>query len=111
MRIHTVSWSIVSGICDKKLIIILRNDGARKNAGRVAKQGFGSYGSAGGHKSMARAEISLTDAREPAVDFRDPQKLVNWIITRTEKRSLRKAAGTKPESAAKPAFAEDKSNG
>jgi nanoRNase/pAp phosphatase (c-di-AMP/oligoRNAs hydrolase) len=54
MRIHTVSWSIVSGICDKKLVIILRNDGTRKNAGRVAKEGFSGFGSAGGHKSMAR---------------------------------------------------------
>jgi nanoRNase/pAp phosphatase (c-di-AMP/oligoRNAs hydrolase) len=111
MRIHTVSWSIVSGICEKKLVIILRNDGARKNAGRVAKQGFGAYGSAGGHKSMARAEISLADAREPAVDFKDPQKLVNWIISRTEKRTLRKPAGPKPEAAAKPSPAESKPNG
>lgn len=111
MRIHTVSWSIVSGICDKKLVIILRNDGARKNAGRVAKQGFGGFGSAGGHKSMARAEISLTDAREPAVDFKDAQKVVSWIITRTEKRTLRKAVGTKPEAAAKLSSGESKPNG
>ena len=111
MRIHTVSWSIVSGICEKKLIIIFRNDGARRNAGRVAKEGFGSLGSAGGHKSMARAEISLADAREPAVDFKDPQKLLNWIITRSEKRAQRKAAGPKPEAAAKPALTEAKPSG
>jgi nanoRNase/pAp phosphatase (c-di-AMP/oligoRNAs hydrolase) len=110
MRIHTVSWSIVSGICEKKLIIIFRNDGARRNAGRVAKEGFGSLGSAGGHKSMARAEISLADAREPAVDFKDPQKLLNWIITRSEKRAQRKTAGPKPE-AAKPALTEAKPSG
>ncbi len=110
MRIHTVSWSIVSGICEKKLVIIFRNDGARRNAGRVAKEGFGSLGSAGGHKSMARAEISLADAREPAVDFKDPQKLLNWIITRSEKRAQRKTAGPKPE-AAKPALTETKPSG
>jgi nanoRNase/pAp phosphatase (c-di-AMP/oligoRNAs hydrolase) len=33
MRVNTVTWSIVSGICDKKLTIIFRNDGIRKNAG------------------------------------------------------------------------------
>ena len=38
MRIVSVTWSIVSGTCDKKLIIIFRNDGIRKNAGNVAKK-------------------------------------------------------------------------
>ena len=57
MRIHTVSWSIVSGTCDQKLVIIFRNDGQRKNAGRVAKESFGGFGSAGGHRTIARAEI------------------------------------------------------
>lgn len=106
MRIHTVSWSIVSGICDKRLVIILRNDGARKNAGRVAKEGFGGFGSAGGHKTMARAEINLADAKEPALDSKDAPRLLNWIISRTEKRARPKAAGGRPESAARPAAAE-----
>jgi nanoRNase/pAp phosphatase (c-di-AMP/oligoRNAs hydrolase) len=105
MRIHTVSWSIISGVCDKKLVVIFRNDGARKNAGRVAQEGFGSFGSAGGHKTMARAEINLVDSKEPGIDFKDPRKVLNWIITRTEKRTGRKA------SAAKPATAENSPNG
>jgi nanoRNase/pAp phosphatase (c-di-AMP/oligoRNAs hydrolase) len=111
MRIHTVSWSIVSGICEKKLIIIFRNDGARKNAGRVAKEGFGSFGSAGGHKSVARAEISLIEAKEPFVDVKDPHKLLSWIITRTEKRTQRKAASPKTEVVAKAASTEGKPDG
>jgi nanoRNase/pAp phosphatase (c-di-AMP/oligoRNAs hydrolase) len=105
MRIHTVSWSIISGVCDKKLVVIFRNDGARKNAGRVAQEGFGSFGSAGGHKTMARAEINLVDSKEPGIDFKDPRKVLNWIITRTEKRTGRKA------SAATPATAENSPNG
>lgn len=105
MRIHTVSWSIVSGICDKKLVVIFRNDGARINAGRIAQEGFGSFGSAGGHKTMARAEINLIDSKEPGIDFKDSRRVLNWIITRTEKRAGRKA------SAAKPAAAENSPNG
>jgi len=105
MRIHTVSWSIVSGICDKKLVVIFRNDGARINAGRIAQEGFGSFGSAGGHKTMARAEINLVDSKEPGIDFKDSRRVLNWIITRTEKRAGRKA------SAAKPAAAENSPNG
>jgi nanoRNase/pAp phosphatase (c-di-AMP/oligoRNAs hydrolase) len=103
MRIYTVTWSIVSGICDKKLVIIFRNDGARKNAGRVAQEGFGGFGSAGGHKTAARAEISLADSKEPGIDFRDPRKVLSWIITRTEKRTHREAAAPKANAAEKPA--------
>ena len=99
MRIHTVSWSIVSGVCDKKLVVIFRNDGARKNAGRVAQEGFGSFGSAGGHKTMARAEINLVDSKEPGIDFKDPRKVLSWVITRTEKRTGRKASPPRPATA------------
>ena len=86
MRINTVTWSIVSGICDKKLAIIFRNDGIRKNAGKVAKEGFGKLGNAGGHKNMARAEIALNDLKEH-VDTRDDKKLLSWIIGRTARRA------------------------
>jgi nanoRNase/pAp phosphatase (c-di-AMP/oligoRNAs hydrolase) len=86
MRINTVTWSIVSGICDKKLTIIFRNDGIRKNAGKVAKEGFGKLGNAGGHKNMARAEIALNDLKQH-VDFRDDKKMQAWIIARTARRA------------------------
>jgi len=86
MRVNSVTWSVVSGICDQKLVIIFRNDGIRKNAGRVAKEGFGQLGSAGGHKNMARAEIALTDLKN-RIDHRDDAKLQSWIISRTERKS------------------------
>jgi nanoRNase/pAp phosphatase (c-di-AMP/oligoRNAs hydrolase) len=85
MRINTVTWSIVSGICDRKLTIIFRNDGIRKNAGKVAKEGFGKLGNAGGHKNMARAEIALNDLKEH-VDVRNDNRLLSWIIGRTARR-------------------------
>ena len=86
MRVNTVTWSIVSGICEKKLTIIFRNDGIRKNAGKVAREGFGKLGNAGGHKNMARAEIALNDLKE-RVDARDDQRLLSWIIGRTARRA------------------------
>jgi nanoRNase/pAp phosphatase (c-di-AMP/oligoRNAs hydrolase) len=91
MRINTVTWSIVSGVCDKKLTIIFRNDGIRKNAGKVAKEGFGKLGNAGGHKNMARAEIALSDLKEQVdIDARDEKKLQSWIISRTARGVERK---------------------
>jgi nanoRNase/pAp phosphatase (c-di-AMP/oligoRNAs hydrolase) len=86
MRINSVTWSIVSGTCEKKLIIIFRNDGIRKNAGKLAKAGFGQLGSAGGHKNMARAEITLSELKD-SVDYKDEKKLVQWVINRIEKRA------------------------
>jgi len=89
MRVHSVNWSIVSGLYDKKLIIILRNDGLRKNAGNVSKNSFGLIGSAGGHKNMARAEISFENLKG-TIDYRDDKKLLSWIIQNIEKRAGKK---------------------
>ena len=86
MKISSVNWSIVSGLYDKKLVLVFRNDGLRKDAGKVAKQGFGQIGSAGGHKSMARAEIPFTHLKE-VVDYKDDKKLLRWIINKIEKRA------------------------
>ena len=85
MRVNTINWSIVSGISENKLTVIFRNDGIRKNAGRVAKEGFGQLGSAGGHKSMARAEIRLTQLKE-VIDYKDEKKLLRWIISQIKKK-------------------------
>jgi nanoRNase/pAp phosphatase (c-di-AMP/oligoRNAs hydrolase) len=49
MRLDTVNWSIASGLCDRRLTVVFRNDGLRRNAGKVASESFGAFGSAGGH--------------------------------------------------------------
>lgn len=84
MRINTVNWSIVSGLYNKKLIVVFRNDGLHGDTGKVAKECFDHLGSAGGHKSMARAEIPLT-ALDGIVDYMDDEKIVRWIIQQVEK--------------------------
>jgi nanoRNase/pAp phosphatase (c-di-AMP/oligoRNAs hydrolase) len=88
-RVQSVRWTVISGLYNNKLIIIFRNDGLRKNAGKVAAQSFGLVGSAGGHKSMARAEIPVKVIKD-LVDFRDDKKLLRWIINRIEKRAEKK---------------------
>lgn len=90
MRIDTVNWSIVSGVYQRKLTVIFRNDGIRKDAGALAKRSFGRWGSAGGHKSAARAEISL-EALEAVTSVKDQTKLARWILQRIEKKG---AGGT-----------------
>ena len=89
MKISSVDWSIVSGLYSKKLIVVFRNDGLRKDAGKVAKLSFGQIGSAGGHKSMARAEIPFEVLKE-VVDYKDDKKLLRWIINKIEKKAGKK---------------------
>lgn len=59
LKIHDISWSIISGIYEENLIIVVRNDGYRKDAGKIVRKAFGGMGCAGGHSAMARAEIPM----------------------------------------------------
>jgi nanoRNase/pAp phosphatase (c-di-AMP/oligoRNAs hydrolase) len=60
MRLAEVTWSYVSGIYVDKAIIVARNAGFRGDAGKRVQKLFGGLGgTAGGHRSAARAEIPL----------------------------------------------------
>ncbi|MBM4295968.1 MAG: phosphoethanolamine methyltransferase [Deltaproteobacteria bacterium] len=61
MRAGEISWTIMGGIYQDKLVVIFRNDGLRKNAGRLAHKAFGRLGAAGGHAASARAEVPLSN--------------------------------------------------
>lgn len=86
MKVNAVKWSIVSGVFGDQLIVVFRNDGVRKSAGKVAKQIFGCFGSAGGHKSMARAEIQLSEIEEH-VNHKNEKEMLEWIISSIEMRT------------------------
>jgi nanoRNase/pAp phosphatase (c-di-AMP/oligoRNAs hydrolase) len=86
LKVNTVNWTIVSGLHQRKLVVIFRNDGLRKNAGTLAKEGFGRWGSAGGHKSAARAEVPLS-AIEEQVDATDRKKMAQWIMRQLTKKA------------------------
>jgi nanoRNase/pAp phosphatase (c-di-AMP/oligoRNAs hydrolase) len=78
MKIHDIAWAVVSCTHQGRLVIIVRNDGIRKDGGKLLGQVFGHLGSAGGHKAMARAEIPLQNL-EGLVDHRDGKALSRWI--------------------------------
>jgi nanoRNase/pAp phosphatase (c-di-AMP/oligoRNAs hydrolase) len=58
LKVHDIAWSILSGIHEDSLVVVVRNDG-RKDAGKIIQRAFGSLGRAGGHQAMARAEIPM----------------------------------------------------
>ncbi|MBN2124661.1 MAG: DHH family phosphoesterase [Deltaproteobacteria bacterium] len=73
LKLAGSTWCIVSGVYGQKLIVIFRNAGFRLDAGKIAQRLFGERGSAGGHKSAARAEIPLQEIApdtEPAPDLK-----------------------------------------
>lgn len=70
LKMAEISWSVVSGIHGKKLIIIIRNAGFRLDAGKMAQKLFSEYGSAGGHKGAARAEIPLSNIEGVLSEFK-----------------------------------------
>jgi nanoRNase/pAp phosphatase (c-di-AMP/oligoRNAs hydrolase) len=57
IRVENVSWALVTGVVGNALVVVFRNDGLKKDAGYLAHTAFGGIGSAGGHKSMGRAEL------------------------------------------------------
>ncbi|WDP89125.1 MAG: DHH family phosphoesterase [Desulfobacter sp.] len=81
LAINRVNWSILSGVVDGKLIVVLRNDGLRKGAGKTAAEAFGKFGSAGGHKTMARAELDLKLIRRE-IKRVSQKALAAWVLER-----------------------------
>jgi len=62
-----------------KVVVVFRSDGLRKHAGRVAEQLFLEYGSAGGHSTMARAEMTL---ERLAAEIRSRRRAIErWLLT------------------------------
>ncbi len=55
LQISGTEWSFVSGMYNGNIICCVRNVGYIRHAGELVSNVFGSIGSAGGHRSMARA--------------------------------------------------------
>ena len=57
IRVKEAHWALVTGVVENKLVIVFRCDGNQKDVGVLAQKAFGELGSAGGHRTMGRAEI------------------------------------------------------
>src|SRR5439155_19782390 len=82
-----IEWALVSGVFEANYIISVRNVGYVRAAGRVLKEAFGDIGSAGGHASMAKAIIPMTEfhhrwaidlAGIPGIDGPSMMELGHW---------------------------------
>lgn len=82
LKMAEATWSIVSGIYGQKLIVIFRNAGFRLDAGKIAQKLFGENGSAGGHKSAARAEIPIHEITPETDNF---EELKNYVLNKIKR--------------------------
>jgi nanoRNase/pAp phosphatase (c-di-AMP/oligoRNAs hydrolase) len=64
LQLEDVKWTIVSGIVNESLVMSVRNLGYSRNAGEFVRKYFNDIGSAGGHRSMAKAVVPLRAFRD-----------------------------------------------
>jgi len=83
-HVDQFSWVIVSGVHGERLVVIMRCDGYRKNAGNFAIKTFGKFGVAGGHREAARAELPLKNL-EMAENSEFTTSTLIKLATRLEK--------------------------
>ena len=64
LQLEDVKWTLIAGVVNETLIVSVRNLGYTKNAGEFARRFFADIGSAGGHRSMAKAVVPMRAFRE-----------------------------------------------
>jgi len=63
LQVEDVKWTVVAGIVNDVLVVSVRNLGYTKNAGEFVRRYFNDIGSAGGHRSMAKAVVPMAAFR------------------------------------------------
>jgi nanoRNase/pAp phosphatase (c-di-AMP/oligoRNAs hydrolase) len=65
---YGITWIVCAGVISKpadkggrRLVVVFRGDGFQQDVGRRATLAFAKLGSAGGHRTMGRAEVPLED--------------------------------------------------
>ncbi len=64
LQVEGIERSVVSGIFCGNLVVSLRSHAHVKGSGGLVRHSFGQFGSAGGHRSMAKAVIPLATLEE-----------------------------------------------
>jgi nanoRNase/pAp phosphatase (c-di-AMP/oligoRNAs hydrolase) len=59
LQLENVQWSVISGVVNDMFVVSVRNLGYSRNAGDFVRRWFNDVGSAGGHRTMAKAVVPL----------------------------------------------------
>jgi nanoRNase/pAp phosphatase (c-di-AMP/oligoRNAs hydrolase) len=89
IKLTGISWAVLACRSRDRVVVVFRSDGFRKHAGHLAEALFMDYGSAGGHRTMARAELDLSRLQG---ELREPTDVAieDWLLKRlgTKLKSL-----------------------
>ncbi len=86
-RVYEFRWVAVSGRYGDTVVVIYRGDGSR-DIGRLANAQFSDIGSAGGHKSLARAEFPASAAGDSDLELFTFKR----VLAKPRKKPQREAA-------------------
>jgi nanoRNase/pAp phosphatase (c-di-AMP/oligoRNAs hydrolase) len=91
IQVKGIEWSVAFGILgNSHLIISVRNVGYVKSAGRLVRDLFKDIGSAGGHRSAAKAVIPLSKVRK-TIGKGSQDKIKKWLTDIFSKAVTEKA--------------------
>ena len=81
IKLAGISWAVVACRTKDRVVAVFRSDGFRRHAGRLAETLFLEHGSAGGHRTMARAELPM---ERIAGLLREPSDVAieEWLLAR-----------------------------
>jgi nanoRNase/pAp phosphatase (c-di-AMP/oligoRNAs hydrolase) len=81
IKLTGISWALVACRSKDRVVVVFRSDGFRKHAGHLAEALFLDYGTAGGHRTMARAELELPRVQG---ELREPSDVAieDWLLKR-----------------------------
>jgi len=82
LQAEGVEWSVVSGVVGASLHISVRNVGYVKGAGDVTRAAFGDLGSAGGHRTMAKAVLPIREFLKGAAELPTGRACQERVIQR-----------------------------
>jgi nanoRNase/pAp phosphatase (c-di-AMP/oligoRNAs hydrolase) len=81
IQLSGISWAILACRSKERVIVVFRSDGFRKHAGHLADALFTDFGSAGGHRTMARAELELQRIQAELPELSDAA-IEGWLLKR-----------------------------
>jgi nanoRNase/pAp phosphatase (c-di-AMP/oligoRNAs hydrolase) len=79
LQLEDIKWTVIGGLVNQMLVLSVRNLGYSRNAGEFVRKYFLSLGSAGGHRSMAKAVVPNTAFREKFGPLDGPG-LSEWLL-------------------------------
>jgi len=83
LQLEDIKWTIVGGVVNQMLILSVRNLGYSRNAGEYVRKFFSPLGSAGGHRSMAKAVVPIAAFREKFGALEGPElseRLLQMVV-------------------------------